>query len=86
MSKVVKRIKIGLKDYERVVRKNLNGDYLYYKKIAGKKRGSYCYAYFRDRTEEGGPVAIWESTGHGWVWSTWDYPTFFKKLLTKVLG
>jgi len=84
MSKV-KRIKVKLIEYERTIRKNLDGIELFYKRIEGKK-GSYCFAYFREPSEEGGPVAIWESTGHGWVWSTWDYPTFFKKLLTKVLG
>ena len=84
MSKVTKRIKIGLNQYERVIRQNLDGAYLYYKRIAGKKRGTFCYAYFQSESEDGGPVALWESTGHGWVWRTWKYSPIYKRIFNKV--
>jgi len=86
MKPAAKRIKISHIAYEKVIRNNLTGDELHYKRIAGKKRGTFCYAYFRERSEDGGPVALWESTGHVWVWRTWKRTTFFKKLLTKVLA
>jgi len=81
----IKRIRISLKAYEKVIRGNIRGNDLWTTKFRGRKPKTYCIAYYREENDLKGPVAMWESTGYGWVWLTWKYSNIFKRLLTKSL-
>ena len=82
----VKRIRINLRKYEKIIRANVKDDSgsLWTSTIRGKKPGSWCKIYCRGNDRR--PLAMWENTGHGWVWDSWKMPNFFKKVLTKTLA
>lgn len=79
-----KRIRISLKSYETIIRNNIGGDYLWKRREPGKKAGTFAMVYARGEEDDAAPVAMWESTGYGWVWQDWKYPSVFKRMLTGV--
>ena len=86
MSPAVKRIRISLQEYEKIIRANVKDDSgsLWTSEVKGKKPGSWCKIYCRKGDKR--PLAMWENTGHGWAWKSWKRPSFFKKLLTKIMA